>query len=193
MPQTLASKLSLCAQMKQASDARIQPATWLVSRPWQMKFLDTFKALEAFFANKCGVIIIWLHLFSTSQHSTFSKPPEWLQQTFITAIGQMGQMVMVMTPWDSPICLTRAWCLIDSGSHFGVAFPPAERVHFLEQITERPGAFYDMLSKVVRETRTGSEEEARSRRRPPRHTQLTQQSCRFIRQQGRLRPRATNV
>ena len=117
--------------MKQAGDARIQPATWFVSHAWKYKFLDLVKALEAFFADKGGVVIIWLDLFSTSQHSTFSKPPEWWQQTFVTAIGRMGQMVMVMTPWDNPICLTRAWCLIElyacrsSGSHFGVAFPPS--------------------------------------------------------------------
>ena len=154
VPQTFSTKLSLCAQMKQEGDERIQPATWFVSHAWRYKFLDLVKALEAFFADKDGVVIIWLDLFSTSQHSTFSKPPEWWQQTFISAIGRMGQMVMVMTPWDNPICLTRAWCLIElfacrsSGSHFGVAFPPAERVRFLEQITERSSAFYDMLSNV---------------------------------------------
>ena len=154
VPKTQATLLSLCAQMRQEGDARIQPATWFVSHPWQMKFLDLVKALEAFFAHKGGVVIIWLDLFSTSQHSTFSKPPEWWQQTFISAIGRMGQMVMVMTPWDNPICLTRAWCLIElyacrrSGSRFGVAFAPAERVRFLEQITQRPAAFYDMLGKV---------------------------------------------
>ena len=151
VPQTQATKLSLFAQMKQAGDARIQPATWFVSHAWKYKFLDLVKALEAFFADKGGVVIIWLDLFSTSQHSTFSKPPEWWQQTFVTAIGRMGQMVMVMTPWDNPICLTRAWCLIElfacrsSGSRFGVAFPPAERARFLETITERSAAFYDML------------------------------------------------
>ncbi len=154
VPQTQATKLSLCAQMKLEGDARIQPATWFVSYAWRYKFLDMVKALEAFFADKVGVIVIWLDLFSTGQHSTFSKPPEWWQQTFSNAIGQMGQMVMVMTPWDNPICLTRAWCLIElfacrnSGSHFSVAFPPAERVRFLEQITQRPAAFYDMLGKV---------------------------------------------
>jgi hypothetical protein len=154
VPKTQATLLSLCAQMRQEGDARIQPATWFVSHPWQMKFLDLVKALEAFFAHKGGVVIIWLDLFSTSQHSTFSKPPEWWQQTFISAIGRMGQMVMVMTPWDNPICLTRAWCLIElyacrsSGGRFDVAFPPAERERFLSEIVDQAGAFYGMLSKV---------------------------------------------
>jgi hypothetical protein len=169
VPQTQATKLSVCAQMKQAGDARIQPATWFVSHAWKYQFLDLVKALEAFFADTAGTIVIWLDVFSTSQHSTFSKPPEWWQQTFITAIGRMGQMVMVMTPWDNPICLTRAWCLIElyacrsSGNRFGVAFPPAERVRFLQQITERPEAFYDMLGKVNTEKSECSRDTDRDR------------------------------
>ncbi len=81
---------------------RVQRATWFVSHAWRYKFLDLVKALEMFFAS-IGGVVIWLDLFSTSQHSSFSKPPEWWQQTFVSAIGQMGQMVMVMTPRDNPL------------------------------------------------------------------------------------------
>jgi tetratricopeptide (TPR) repeat protein len=153
VPLTQATKLSLCAQLKQAGDARVLPATWFVSHPWQIKFSDLVKALELFFADKPGAVI-WLDLFSTSQHSTFDKPPEWWQQTFCSAIGRMGQMVMVMTPWDSPVALTRAWCLIElyacrsSGSSFGVALPPSERARFLTDIVQRASEFHTMLSKV---------------------------------------------
>ena len=76
-----ASKLPLCAQSKQVGDARVLPATWLVSHAWQMKFSDLVKALELFFAVKSGAVF-WLDLFSASQHSMFDKPPEWWQQTF---------------------------------------------------------------------------------------------------------------
>jgi hypothetical protein len=70
-----------------------------------MKLCDLVKALELFFADEPGAVIR-LDLFSTIQHSTFVKPPEWWQQTFCPAIGRMGQMVMVMTPWDNPVTLT---------------------------------------------------------------------------------------
>ena len=153
VPLTAASKLSLCAQMQQEGDARVQTATWFVSHPWQIMFLDLVRALECFFADKAGAII-WLDLLSTSQHATFDKPPEWWQQTFCSAIGRMGQMVMVMTPWDNPICLSRAWCLIElhacrsSGSRFGVAMPPSERSRFIAEIVAKSQAYYDMLSRV---------------------------------------------
>ena len=153
VPKTQSTKLSLCAQMRQEGDSRVKTATWFVSHAWQYKFLDVFRALEAFFADKPEAII-WMDIVSTSQHATFERPPEWWQQTFVSAIGRMGQMVMIMTPWDNPVCLTRAWCLIElyacrsSGSLFGVALPPSERARFLSQIVSKAGAFYDMLGKV---------------------------------------------
>ncbi len=153
VPLTLPTTLSLCEQMRQQSDCRVQTATWFVSHPWQIQFLDLVSALESFFAEKPAAVI-WLDLISTSQHSTFDRPPEWWQQTFVSAIGRIGQMVMVMTPWDNPVCLTRAWCLIElyacrsSGSRFDVALPPSERARFLEQIAEYGAAFYGMLAKV---------------------------------------------
>ena len=153
VPLTAASKLSLCAQMQQEGDARVQTATWFVSHPWQIMFLDLVRALESFFADKAGAII-WLDLLSTSQHATFDKPPEWWQETFCSAIGRMGQMVMVMTPWDNPICLSRAWCLIElhacrsSGSRLGVALPPSERSRFIAEIVAKSKAYYDMLGRV---------------------------------------------
>jgi tetratricopeptide (TPR) repeat protein len=158
VPATESTKLSLCAQMKQAGDTRVQPATWFVSHAWCCNFLDSVKALEAFFVGKKGVIIIWLDLFSTCQHSPFSKPPAWWQSSFISSIGQIGQMVLVMTPWDNPLSLSRAWCLIElfachsSGGHFAVALPPAERVRFRTEITERTDAFKFMLDTVNMET-----------------------------------------
>ena len=61
VPKTQATKLSLFAQMKQACDVCIQPATWFVSHAWRYKFLDLVRALEAFFAHKGGGGVIWLH------------------------------------------------------------------------------------------------------------------------------------
>ena len=50
--------------MKQEGDACIQPATWFVSHAWRYKFLDLVKALEEFFADKGGGVVVWLDLFS---------------------------------------------------------------------------------------------------------------------------------
>ena len=154
VPKTLATQLSMCAQLKQEGDARVETATWFVSHAWRYKFLDLVQALEHFFADKGVSTVIWLDVLSISQHSTFSRAPEWWQQTFCTAIGRMGRVVMVMTPWDNPISLSRAWCLIElyacrsTGSHFSVALPPSERQRFLKEIVDKSEAFYGMLGNI---------------------------------------------
>jgi hypothetical protein len=51
----------------------------------------------------------------------------------------------------------------DSGSHFGAAFLPVERARFLDQITAKSGAFYDMLSKVNTEKSECSRDKDRDR------------------------------
>ena len=56
---------------------------------------------------------VWLDLFCTSQHATFSRPPQWWQQVFSSAIATFGRVVMVMAPWDAPITLTRTWCIFE--------------------------------------------------------------------------------
>ncbi len=165
---TQSTQLSVCAQMRQEGDARVQTATWFVSHAWQYNFMDVVSALEVFFADKPDAVI-WMDIISTSQHATFDRPPEWWQQTFVTAIGRMGQMVIVMTPWDNPICLRRAWCLIElyacrsSSSRFGVALPPSERARFLSEIVSKSGVFYDMLGKVNTEKSECSRESDRQR------------------------------
>jgi tetratricopeptide (TPR) repeat protein len=93
-------------------------------------------------------------LFCTSQHATFSRPPEWWQQTFSNAIAAFGRMVMVMSPWNSPITLTRTWCIFELWAcythrcRFEVALPAPQRLKFLSDIARDAGAFHDMLANV---------------------------------------------
>ena len=47
VPLTHATTLSLCEQMRQQNDCRVQTATWFVSHPWQIQFLDLVSALES--------------------------------------------------------------------------------------------------------------------------------------------------
>jgi hypothetical protein len=67
-----------------------------VSHAWQYQFLDLVGALEAFFADKPGAIL-WMDLISASQHTTFDRPPEWWQHTFISAIGSAQSRLGIFT------------------------------------------------------------------------------------------------
>ncbi|KAI8840792.1 hypothetical protein BJ741DRAFT_646925 [Chytriomyces cf. hyalinus JEL632] len=134
----------------------VSEANWFVSHAWKYQFLEVIDALTDF-AGKKGIpakeFIIWFDLFSNSQHETANRPFEWWENTFMSAIKKMGQVVMVLIPWSDPIPLTRAWCIFEiystvkTGSVFDVAMPSRNQVEFLVELRNNPREFYDLLAK----------------------------------------------
>ncbi|KAI8834626.1 hypothetical protein BJ741DRAFT_241212 [Chytriomyces cf. hyalinus JEL632] len=134
----------------------VSEAKWFVSHAWKYQFLDVIDALTDFAAKK-GIpskdFIIWFDLFSNSQHETANKPFEWWENTFMSAIKKMGQVVMVLIPWSEPIPLTRAWCIFEiystvkTGSVFDVAMPSSDQGGLISALRDNPRMFYDLLAK----------------------------------------------
>ena len=112
---------------------------------------------------------VWLDLFCTSQHATFSRPPQWWQQVFSNAIATFGRVIMVTAPWNAPVTLTRTWCIFElwachnHGCRFEVALPAPQRVKFLTDIDRDIASFHDMLSNVNSRNSTCSRESDRQR------------------------------
>ncbi len=112
---------------------------------------------------------VWMDLFCTSQHATFSRPPQWWQQVFSSAIATFGRVVMVMAPWNAPITLTRTWCIFElwacytSRCRFEVALPASQRLKFLSDIDSDIGSFHDMLANVNSRSSTCSRDSDRQR------------------------------
>ena len=160
LPLTSASQLSLCQQMHAEGGSGVGVATWFVSHAWMCVFVELLEALEHFFASEpLGLdTVIWLDLVSTSQHGTFSRPPEWWRQTFMLAIQSLGNMVMVMCPWDRPVTLTRAWCVLElyaccsSGCRFEIALPQTQRAQLTRDLMYKNDAFFDFLANVRSES-----------------------------------------
>ncbi|KAJ3230982.1 Kinesin light chain 3 [Chytriomyces hyalinus] len=115
----------------------VSEAKWFVSHPGRIPAKE---------------FIIWFDIFSNSQHETASKPFEWWENTFMSAIKKMGQVVMVLIPWSEPIPLTRAWCIFEiystvkTGSVFDVAMPSRSQVEFLVELRNNPRAFYEIIA-----------------------------------------------
>ena len=105
---------------------------------------------------------------------------------FVRVIKEMGRVVMVLSPWDNLIALTRAWCLIElhsccrlkryftarcivltplcsTGGRFDIALPDEQRAQFLSDIRAKSSAFYDMLALVKTERSECSRLEDRDR------------------------------
>ena len=53
----------------------------------------------------------WFDLYINNQHGTESVPQEWWSTTFKQSIKSIGSVLLVMSPWNNPTPLTRAWCL----------------------------------------------------------------------------------
>ncbi|KAJ3253235.1 Kinesin light chain 3 [Chytriomyces hyalinus] len=134
----------------------VSEAKWFVSHAWKYQFLEVIEALTNFAAKKAipnEEFIIWFDLFSNSQHETANKPFEWWENTFMSAIKKMGQVVMVLIPWSEPIPLTRAWCIFEiystvkTGSVFDVAMPLSDQAGLISALRNNPRMFYDLLAK----------------------------------------------
>ncbi|KAJ3034859.1 hypothetical protein HDV00_004591 [Rhizophlyctis rosea] len=138
-PQTHKSK-SLCDHLQLTAPESVARANWFISHSWQYKFLDVVDAIEIFFFEKkipADTVIIWFDLFSLCQHGRRAINPDWLKTIFITAIKELGNFIMVMSPWDKPQTLTRAWCIfelyacVSANYQVNIAIPPTDGRAFL--------------------------------------------------------------
>ena len=157
---TASSQLSLCEQLLGRNDARVCNASWFISHAWQCKFLDVIDAMMDFFRSRAQTedeamgVVVWFDLFSNSQHKTDERPFEWWQGTFTNAIREMGNVLQVLTPWEHPIPLKRAWCVFEiyacecTNSNFHVTMTSVERTRFMEMLLKDGGEYYKMLAKV---------------------------------------------
>ena len=135
-------------------------ARLFISHAWQYGFLQVCDAVWAFLVREhgseaaAGEEIIWFDLFSNSQHNTGDKPFEWWTGTFMNAIKTMGSVLMVMSPWDNPVTLKRAWCVfevyacVSTGSRFEVGMTDEENTRFLKDILDEPERYYKMLGTI---------------------------------------------
>ena len=95
----------------------------------------------------------WFDLFICSQHGGEEKTFHWWQTTFCEAIINIGSVLIVMSPWNSPVVLRRAWCLweifcsINAGSKvaFQICLPTSERTALKEGISKNFNSILDAL------------------------------------------------
>jgi hypothetical protein len=159
-PATEAHKCSMCEVLRLSGREDLTGVARLfISHAWQYGFLQVCDAVWAFLVREhgseaaAGEEIIWFDLFSNSQHNTGDKPFEWWTGTFMNAIKTMGSVLM-MSPWDNPVTLKRAWCVfevyacVSTGSRFEVGMTDEENARFLTDILDEPERYYKMLGTI---------------------------------------------
>ena len=83
-------------------------ANKFVSHAWKYTFEDIVAALET--SNQDGDIL-WFDICTVNQHKSETRDFDWWQTTFQDAVREIGCTVLVLSPWEKPIPLTRSWCI----------------------------------------------------------------------------------
>ncbi|KAJ3041418.1 Kinesin light chain 3 [Rhizophlyctis rosea] len=161
-PQTTSQK-SFCHRLSTESPSDIGTANWFISHCWQYTFLDVLDSIISFF-QKHGTsgVVLWFDLFSVPQHGRSQIAVEWLKTTFMDAISSIQNVLMIITPWDKPITLTRAWCIFElyatvaTKSNFHVSLPPAEIFDLRSALTLNISRIHGLAASINTEASEAS-------------------------------------
>ena len=85
----------------------VAPATAFVSHAWKYKFVLPYDVMEH---HDDPNAYFWFDVFINNQHTATSNTFKWWKTTFQQAIAKIGTVLLVMSPWNAPIPLTRVSC-----------------------------------------------------------------------------------
>jgi len=111
-PVTLSAQTSYCEYMELQNHHKVGTATVFVSHAWLFHFLDVVNALQYHFRDNLETIV-WFDLFSNNQHRAVSLDFDWWCGTFMSAIEEFGNTLMILALASNPIPLTRGWCVFE--------------------------------------------------------------------------------
>ena len=151
--------MAYCDILLRNPDTRNQVGTptVFVSHAWQFSFASVIAALRTFVAELpkgSPQPFFWVDVLCVDEHTTQTAPLEWWRTTFREAIGNIGRTLMVLSPWEKPLPLTRAWCLwelyctVASGAHFEVCLGPMERDRFDAAVMSSASAVLDAFGGI---------------------------------------------
>lgn len=91
----------------------VAPATAFVSHAWKYEFASTVVDVMEQHAKKKKKCYFWFDLFTNDQNVIASKDFNWFSNTFRNSIRDIGQVLLVLSPWNDPMPIRRAWCLFE--------------------------------------------------------------------------------
>ncbi|KAJ3311527.1 Kinesin light chain 3 [Blyttiomyces sp. JEL0837] len=158
-PLTASTQLSLCDTLVtyNRTDA-VQIADIFISHAWSYSFLDMIDAIHEYAIEnnkKPSDLYVWLDLVSNPQHGAEERPFSWWKTTFINAIRDIKEVVLVLQPWDDPIPLTRAWCIFEifachlTEGQLNVTMSRNESKRMLDALAEDKAEGYNKMLEQV--------------------------------------------
>lgn len=132
-------------------------ATHFVSHAWRYDFRSFVEAL-ANWLKQTGAdeekVYFWVDAFVINQHQSQSYPQEWWSTRFMQAVGEIGNTVLILEPWDDPVPLTRAWviwelyCTSATGARLHLTMRPETMDNFYEGLVTSFERVQTALSNV---------------------------------------------
>ena len=137
--------MCLADKLRKMGHTGVGTANVFFSHAWKFKFVDVVSAMATFVerersAGNDKAIFFWMDCVVVDEHASQSFPPKWWETAFAQAVASIGHTCLMMTPWDAPIVITRAWCLWEiyctmeaerDGCRLTLALSPAEEDAFL--------------------------------------------------------------
>lgn len=157
---------SLCAKFAAdpATAHFIGKPTHFLSHAHTMSVEETLGSVERYAsklpAEALATMYWWVDGFSIDQHECQYSPPSiddnsaaWAK-TFEDAIRKMGNVVMVLNPWNEPLVLSRLWCLwelncaVQTGSTFSICLSSEQETAFRTALSSNTGLAMMTLSNI---------------------------------------------
>lgn len=136
------------AMREKLLDSRGKPAfakaTHFVSHAWRYVFTPFVEALNHWVdTNNISQdgLYFWVDALVVNQHQSQNYPQEWWSTRFMQAVGEIGNTILVLDPWDDPLALKRAWVIWE----LYCTSVTGAKLH----VTMRPEAMNDFNSTLV--------------------------------------------
>lgn len=92
-----------------------EKATVFVSYAWKGGFGPTIRALTEHFAGRLDETFVWMDFASYDQYKATTTAIDFhvLAKTFKQTLLKIGRAVLVLTPGEKPVAISRSWCCFE--------------------------------------------------------------------------------
>ena len=99
----------------------ISYSTVFVSHAWNYRFVaEVVDGMEQY-ALEHPDVYFWFDLFTNDQNNVVDKDFYWFCKNLRGSIEQIGEVLLLLSPWDDPTPTKRAWCLYEISSTLDMA------------------------------------------------------------------------
>lgn len=129
-------------------------ATVFVSHAWKYSIADVLDQLLEI-GEREPQTFFWFDILMVDQNNAPLHPKEFWTKTFKSAITSIGRTIVVLSPWNDPVPLKRAWCLYElyctmtsSNTKLEIALPASQKKDLKEAVLLDPDALLNVMMAV---------------------------------------------